>query len=100
MWLKAAGILEKGVYAVFPLSPRVMFYSHDQRHPKYKKIKKFADTVSPVVLDSEMADHENSGQVFMASRFVVSPKQDFAFVRSFFKSNVAKKDHSNSDGGQ
>jgi Protein of unknown function (DUF4238) len=88
MWLKAAGILGKGVYATFPLSPTVILYSHDHRHRRYKALKKFSDAVSPVIFTPDMVDHENSGQVFMASRFVVSSQPKFEFIRSFFASNV------------
>jgi hypothetical protein len=90
MWLKAAGILAKGMYAVFPLSPTVMFYSHDHRYGKWKIVKQFDQAVSPVKFTVDMVNHENSGQVFMASRFVISQKRDFEFVRSFFMTNVAE----------
>ncbi|GAG26588.1 unnamed protein product [marine sediment metagenome] len=41
--------------------------------------------LSPVKLTSEMIDHENAGQVFMATLFVISSKNDFSFAEEFVK---------------
>jgi hypothetical protein len=40
-------------------------------------------TVSPFEFTDGMVEHENAGQVYMASRFVVSPLDNFAFAREF-----------------
>lgn len=80
-WLRA-GILARGTYLVFPLSPRVMLYCHP-RHGKFRKLARFVDRLSPVPLDDEMVESENSGQVFMASRFVFSNRGQFDAERAF-----------------
>jgi hypothetical protein len=81
MWLKA-GILTAGTYVVFPLSPEIVMYCHD-RTPQWRKLAEFDTSVSPVVFDIPMIEHENAGQVFMASRFVISPINDFRWAREF-----------------
>lgn len=90
-WLKAAGVLSKGNYLVYPLTPRLILYCKDGgRGTKWEPLKKFRDRLSPVKFSIDMVDHENSGQVFMASRFVVSPTNDFTFARSFAAQHLAK----------
>ena len=42
--------------------------------------------VSPVDFTDGMVRHENYGQVFMATRFIVSPKNDFQSGREFLPS--------------
>lgn len=84
MWLKGPNILMPGAYAVFPLSPTVVLYCKDQE--QWKQVKAFADCLSPVEFTEGMVDHENSGQVFMASRFIISPKDDFEYAKEFVKS--------------
>jgi hypothetical protein len=80
MWLKTA-FLSKGTYVVFPLSPTIVLYCHERVY--WAKIAGFDGKLSPVEFTDEMVQHENAGQVFMASRFVVSPQNDFAFAREF-----------------
>lgn len=82
-WLRA-GILSRETYLVYPLSPRVVLYCHP-RHGKFRKLAKLADCLSPVPLDGEMVESENSGQVFMASRFVFSNRDQFDVERAFAK---------------
>lgn len=84
MWLKGPNILMPGAYAVFPLSPSAVLYCKDQE--QWQQVKAFADCLSPVELTEGMVDHENSGQVFMASRFIISPQDDFEFAKEFVKS--------------
>jgi hypothetical protein len=83
MWVKGA-LLSPGTYTVFPLSPEIVLYCHDL-HPPFDKLKKFDRSVSPVEFDSELVEQDNTGQVFMASRFVISPINDFSFARDFVK---------------
>jgi hypothetical protein len=83
MWLKAPGILSEGNYLVYPLTSKFILYCKDGNSSHWRPLRKFRDRLSPVVFSEEMVDHENSGQVFMASRFVISPKDDFSFPRSF-----------------
>jgi hypothetical protein len=80
-WLRA-GILSPGTYFVYPLSPRVILYGHP-RQGAFRKLGKYADTLSPVRLEAEMVESENSGQVFMASRFVISSRAQFDAERAF-----------------
>ncbi|MES1972777.1 MAG: DUF4238 domain-containing protein [Pseudomonadota bacterium] len=82
-WLRA-GILSSGTYLVYPMSPRVMLYCHP-RQGKFRKLGRFADCVSPVVFTDEMVEGENSGQVFMASRFLISNRGQFDTERAFAK---------------
>jgi hypothetical protein len=82
MWLKA-GIMGLGSYVVFPISPRYILYCKEPTH--WAKLKKFDCCLSPVEITSEMVQHENSGQVFMASRFVISSTKDFSFATEFAK---------------
>jgi len=81
MWLKA-GLLTPGAYAVFPLSPEIMLYCHDRVAP-FDELTKFDRSVSPVEFDASLVEQDNTGQVFMAGRFVISSVNDFASVRAF-----------------
>ena len=80
-WLRA-GILSRGTYLAYPMSPQVVLFCHP-RHDKFRALGKFADTVSPVVLTEEMVECENTGQVFMASRFLISCRAQFDAERAF-----------------
>jgi hypothetical protein len=80
MWLKV-GFISRGTYVVFPLSPTIVLYCHERTY--WKKIAKWDRIVSPIKFTDEMVEHENAGQVFMASRFVVSPINDFVFASEF-----------------
>lgn len=82
LWLKV-GFVAEGTYAVYPLAPDIVMFCHERRF--WKKIKPLDSCLSPVSLDHEMVESENSGQVFMAKRFVISPANDFQFAREFVK---------------
>jgi hypothetical protein len=82
-WLRA-GILSHGTSLVYPLSPQKMLYCHPPRG-KFRALRKFANAASPVVLTDEMVDSENCGQVFMASRFLISNRAQFDIERAFAK---------------
>jgi hypothetical protein len=82
-WRKA-GILAAGMYVVHPLSPSVVMYCHERSYwGQQGRLADFDSSLSPVVFDEEMVESENSGQVFMAARFVFSPKDDFEHARIF-----------------
>ncbi len=81
MWLKGPGIMSEGSYAVFPLSPAYILYIKEPIY--WNRTKKFDCCLSPVDMISEMVEHENAGQVFMATRFVISPRNDFRFADEF-----------------
>ena len=80
-WLRSLALLPSA-YLVFPMSPRVVLYCHPRLGP-LRKLGKFADCLSPVALDQDMVESENSGQVFMASRFLLSNRIDFDAERAF-----------------
>ena len=80
-WLKSL-VLVPGAYVVFAMSPRAVLYCHPRTGP-HRKLGEFADCVSPVVMDDDMVESENSGQVFMASRFLFSKREDFEAERAF-----------------
>jgi hypothetical protein len=82
MWLRV-GLT--GSYVVFPLAHDIILYCYP-KEPPWEKLTKFDMCLSPVELSNEMIDSENSGQVFMASRFVISKTGDFTSARNFAKS--------------
>lgn len=75
-------VLVPGAYVVFALSPMVMLYCHP-RVGNFRALGKFNGRVSPVALTDEMVESENTGQVFMASRFVLSNRSNFDAERAF-----------------
>jgi len=81
-WIKA-GFLTEGTYVVFPLSPQIVMYCKERSF--WHKVAVFDNALSPVDFSVGLVEHENAGQVFMASRFVVSSVNDFAFAREFSK---------------
>lgn len=80
-WMRSL-VLVPGAYLVFAMSPSVVLYCYPRVKP-FHKLGKFANCLSPVVLDDKMVASENSGQVFMASRFVLSNRPDFEAERAF-----------------
>lgn len=80
-WVRL-GATSPGVYAVYPLSPTVVMYAFP-KEPPYDSVAKFDNCRSPALVTSGMVESENSGQVFMATRFVFSNQNDFEFVREF-----------------
>ncbi len=80
-WLKA-GMLGGETYLVHPLAPDVVMYCYPAKGV-WEQVERFNGHVSPVIFTNELVDSENSGQVFMASRFVVSPRDDFERERAF-----------------
>ena len=80
-WLKAA-ICSAGTYLVFPLAPDIVMYCHPPEHP-WEKLDKFDCCLSPVSFTDGMVESENCAQVFMASRFIISLRNDFDRERKF-----------------
>lgn len=81
MWLKAA-VFSPGTYVVHPLAPDIVMYCYPREEP-WSKAASLDSTVSPFTFTTEMVESENTGQVFMASRFVISNSNDFAAERAF-----------------
>ena len=80
-WLKV-GMLGGGTYVVYPLAPDSIMYCYPREDP-WLKLTTFDTCVSPVTFTPAMVHSENSGQVFMASRFVISQTDDFSDAREF-----------------
>jgi hypothetical protein len=83
MWLKLPGILSPETCISLPLSPTIILYC--ERKSLTKKLKQFNNCLSPVEFKEDMVNHENSGQVFMSSRFVFAPTNDFEDVEIFWR---------------
>ena len=83
MWLKA-GVLGSDTYVVYPIAPDVIVYCYPRVEP-WEKLAALDAHVSPVTFTPEMVQSENGAQVFMASRFVISPRSDFSEEREFAK---------------
>jgi Protein of unknown function (DUF4238) len=84
MWLKV-GMYNDGTYSVFPMAPDIVMYCHP-KESQFEKLGRFDCCLSPVTFTEEMVESENSGQVFMASRFVISSRDSFDREREFAKS--------------
>ncbi len=83
-WLKV-GVYTEGTYSVFPMAPDIVMYCHPKESP-WEKLDRFDCCLSPVTFNDEMIESENSGQVFMASRFVISSRDGFDHERKFRQS--------------
>jgi hypothetical protein len=75
------GILGDGMYLAFPLSPSIILFCHERKG--WNSIKCLSNHLSPVLFTQDLVDAENWGQMFMASRFVFSPKEHLDFGRKF-----------------
>jgi hypothetical protein len=84
MWLKGVGPLRDGQYVVFPISPLLVLYCKEREY--WSKLKKYDLCVSPVELTDEMVEHENCGQAFTATRYLISRNSDFEDVKAFLPS--------------
>ena len=84
-WLKA-GVVAGGAYLVYPLAPDAVMYCYpDEGRWRAAKISRFDCQVSPVRFTDPMVQDENSAQVFMASRFVISNRAAFEAERNFVR---------------
>jgi hypothetical protein len=77
------GFLGAGIYAVYPLSPDIVMYCYPRDETWGHKLDDMADCLSPIALDETMVRSENSGQVFMATRFIFASNDDFTWEREF-----------------
>jgi hypothetical protein len=84
MWLKGIGPLTDGSYIVYPVSPSLVLYCKELTF--WETLQDFDFCVSPVLLNDGMVHHENCGQAFMASRFLISGTNDFQQVCKFIPS--------------
>lgn len=83
MWIKA-GMLSNGTYLSFPLTPELILYVYP-KHKKWARLRKFDCHLSPVLLTEEMVQSENTGQVFMATRFLIAGDPGFYGLKEFKK---------------
>jgi hypothetical protein len=83
MWLKV-GMYGDGTYSVFPMAPTIVMYCHP-KDPPWENLGRLDCCLSPVTFTEEMVESENGAQVFMASRFIMSPRNDFDREREFAK---------------
>lgn len=83
-WIKCIDPLVDGNYIVFPFSPKIVLYCKE--FEGWEKLRKFDLTVSPVFLSTEMVNHENCGQAFSASRFLISNTEEFEGISDFIPS--------------
>lgn len=89
MWLKASGAMSPGNYVVFPLTPEYVLCCYERQH--WSSIEKLDSALSPVELTDEMVQHENSGQVFMATRHLISRTSQFSWADEFVESIGTEK---------
>lgn len=82
-WLRL-GVLAPGMYVVFALSPSLVMYCYERSY--WGAITKFDRCLSAVILNTGMVKSENTGQVFMASRFVFSRTDNFTDAHDFARS--------------
>jgi hypothetical protein len=75
------GILGKGIDVTLPLSPSIALFCYERS--SWQALKSLSNHLSPVVFTEKLMEGENSGQMFVASRFVFSPKRHDDFARRF-----------------
>ncbi|TVT36401.1 DUF4238 domain-containing protein [Amycolatopsis rhizosphaerae] len=85
MWLKA-GVFNDGSYVTYPLSPDVVLYCYPRKGVfGDERIAKRDCEISPVIFTDELVESDNTAQVFMASRFVISNRAVSDAEREFAK---------------
>jgi hypothetical protein len=75
------GILGKGIHVTLPLSPSIALFCYERSY--WQAVKRYSNHLSPVVFTKKLMKGENSGQMFVASRFVFSPKRHISFGRRY-----------------
>lgn len=83
MWLKV-GMFNGGTYLVFPMAPDIVMYCYP-KEPPWESLGRLDCCLSPVTFTEGMVESENTGQVFMASRFIISSRDGFDLERDFAK---------------
>lgn len=77
-------MLGSDAYVVYPLAPDVVMYCYpNEGRWKEVNLKSLDCRISPVEFVDEMVSSENSAQVFMSSRFVISNRARFEQERDF-----------------
>lgn len=84
-WLKA-GVISEGTYITYPLAPDVVMYCYPNEGVWLDaQISRFDCQISPIKFNDGMVESDNTAQVFMASRFVISSTNSFTMERGFAK---------------
>ena len=81
MWLKGPGIFSEGSYVVYPITPSLILYCKEPTH--WAELKILDSRLSPVEFTDDMIQHENAGQVFMATRHLIAPINNFTWANEF-----------------
>ena len=81
MWLKGPGIFSDGSYVVYPITPSLILYCKEPTH--WDSLKILDLCLSPVEFTDGMIRHENAGQVFMATRHLIAPTNNFTWANEF-----------------
>src|SRR5690606_39266696 len=89
-WLLAPRLSETGVQAIIPLTPTLILYCKEPNH--WEAVSRFDACLSPVPFTSHMADHENSGQIGMSTRFVFSSSSQFSVADEYCDANPHIRD--------
>ncbi|RSU45580.1 DUF4238 domain-containing protein [Sphingomonas sp. S-NIH.Pt15_0812] len=84
-WRRLPGNFED-VYASFPLTPSLIMYFYPRSLAWGDRLDFMSNKISPVLFDEDMVHSENSGQVFMATRFMFAKVNDFSFEADFASS--------------
>ena len=80
-WVKL-GQFCSGTFVVYPLAPDVILYCYPREAP-WLVLEPYDSTISTIAFTEKMAATENTAQPFTASRFVFSPKDDFALAKEY-----------------
>ena len=83
MWLR---IPHPYAYVVYPLAPAVVVYAFPESTGLDKE--KWDLHISPVIFTRSHVASENTGQAFVASRFVYSSTADFDNIRDFVRTRT------------
>jgi hypothetical protein len=83
MWLKVA-LFGTKCYVVYPLAPDIVMYCYPRIEP-WLAVASLDSCISPVEFTEGMVQSENTGQVYMATKFVLSCKDDFEQEKKFAK---------------
>ncbi len=89
-WLLAPRLSEAGVQVIIPLTPTLILYCKEPQH--WQRVLRFDSCLSPVPFTDYMANHENSGQIGMSTRFVFSSSAQFSITEEYCDANPRIRD--------
>lgn len=95
-WKRLPGNFEE-VYASFPLTPKFIMYFYPRNLAWGDRLDFMSNKISPVLFNEDMVQSENSGQVFMATRFVFANRNYFSFEADF-ASSIGTDRYKHSEG--